>query len=103
MGIFSSIGRKVKEKVINVAMKSQLKKMEPAQRQMFEALMENNPALLEKIAKESQALTKGGESEMSAMMKIGKKYQKELAEAMQAAGVNPAQMQGGAAQTKGPF
>jgi len=103
MGIFSKLGKKVKDKAIGVAMKSQLKKMDPAQRQMFEALMENNPELLEKIALESQALIKGGESEMSAMMKIGKKYQKELAEAMQQAGVNPAQMQGGVGNVKGPF
>ncbi len=103
MGIFSKLGKKVKDKAVGVAMKSQLKKMDPAQRQMFEALMQNNPELLEKIAKESQALIKGGESEMSAMMKIGKKYQRELAEAMQAAGVNPAQMQGGMGDVKGPF
>jgi len=103
MGIFSNLGKKVKEKAVGVAMNRQLKKMDPAQRQMFEALMSENPALLEKIAKESQVLIKGGESEMSAMMKIGKKYQRELAEAMQAAGVNPAAMQGGAAKTKGPF
>ncbi|MCD5384687.1 MAG: hypothetical protein LRZ97_02100 [Candidatus Pacebacteria bacterium] len=103
MGIFGKFGKKIKDKAVGVAMKSQLKKMDPAQRQMFEALMHSNPDLLEKMAKESQTLIKSGESETSAMMRIGKKYQKELAEAMQAAGVNPTQMQGGAGETKGPF
>ena len=102
MGIFGNLGKKVKDKAVSIAMKRQLKKMDPAQRKMFEVLMENNPALLEKIAKESQSLIKGGDSEMGAMMKIGKKYQKELAEAMQSAGVNPSQMQGGAT-ARGPF
>ncbi len=103
MGIFGNIGKKIKDKAVGVAMQSQLKKMDPASRQMFEALMSTNPELLEKIAKESQVLIKAGESETSAMMKVGKKYQNELAQAMQEAGVNPAQMQGGAAKTKGPF
>jgi hypothetical protein len=103
MGIFGTLGQKVKDKAIGVAMHSQLKKMDPATRQMFEALMKSDPALLEKVAKESQALIKAGESEMSAMMKVGKKYQNELAQAMQKAGVNPSQMQGGVANTKGPF
>ena len=102
MSLFGKIGKKAKEKAINVAMRGQLKKMDPAQRQMFEALVDTNPELLEKIAKESQALIKGGKSQMQAMMEIGKKYQGELAQAMQSAGVNPAQMQGGA-PTKGPF
>ncbi len=102
MSILNKFGKKVKDKAVGMAMKSQLKKMDPAQRQMFEALMENNPELLEKIAKESQALIKSGKSQMQAMMEVGKKYQKELAQAMQSAGVNPNTMQGGA-QTKGPF
>lgn len=103
MGIFGNIGKKMKDKAVSIAMHKQLKKMDPAQRQMFEVLMQNNPELLEKIAKESQILIKGGETEMSAMMKIGKKYQNELAKAMQSAGVNPAQMQGGTPKTNGPF
>ncbi len=103
MGIFGKLGKKMKDKAMSVAMKRQLKKMDPAQRQMFEVLMENNPELLEKIAKESQALIKGGDSEMAAMMKVGKKYQGELAKAMQAAGVDPSQMQGGTPKTNGPF
>ncbi len=103
MGIFGNIGKKVKDKAINVALQSQLKKMDPAQREMFEALMSSNPELLEKIAKESQALIKSGKSEMQAMMEVGKKYQTELAQAMQSAGVNPAQMRGKVADVKGPF
>ncbi len=103
MGIFGNLGKKVKDKAVSVAIKRQLKKMDPAQRAMFESLMEQNPELLEKIAKESQALIKSGESQMSAMMKIGKKYQKELAEAMQNAGVNPNALQGDMGKIKGPF
>ena len=103
MGIFGNLGKKMKDKAIGIAMQKQLKKMDPAQRQMFEVLMKDNPELLEKIAKESQALIKAGDNEMSAMMKIGKKYQSELAKAMQSAGVNQANMQGGAPKTNGPF
>lgn len=78
MGIFS----KIKEKATHIALQAQLKKMDPASRQMFETLMHGNPELLETIAKEAKALTDKGESEMQAMMKVGKKYQKELAEAL---------------------
>ena len=95
MGIFSNI----KKKVTDFAVQRQLKNLDPASRQMFEALMENNPELLEKISKEAQALTKSGKTEMQAMQEVGKKYQKELAEALQGvAGKVPAGV-----GTKGPF
>ncbi len=103
MGIFGKFGKKIKDKAVGVAMKSQLKKMDPAQREMFEVLMSSNPELLEKMAKESQALIKSGKSEMQAMMEVGKKYQNELSKTMQDAGVNPSAMQSGSAKTKGPF
>ena len=103
MGLFSNIGKKVKNTAIKTAVKHQLKKMDPAQRQMFEALMENNPELLEKIALETQELIKGGETQMGAMMKIGKKYQHELAQAMQSAGIDPTQLQKSVGDVKGPF
>ena len=103
MSIFKNIGQKAKKVAMNAVMKKQLKNMDPAQRQMFEALLESNPELLEKMAVEAKELVKSGESEMGAMMKVGKKYQKELAEAMQNAGINPAQLQGGVGNIKGPF
>lgn len=95
MGIFSS----VKKKVTDFAVHQQLKKLDPASRQMFEALLENNPELLEKIAKEAEALTKSGKTQMQAMQEMGKKYQAELAEALQGvAGKMPKD-----AGIKGPF
>ncbi len=64
-------------------MASQLKNMPEDQRAMVEGLMENNPALLETIAKEMQTEMKAnGNNQMAAAMKVLPKYQKELQEAM---------------------
>lgn len=74
-------------KVKNFAMKKllekQLKDAPPEQQAMFMGLMENNPELLEKIAKEMQdELKTNGNNQMAAAMKVLPKYQAELLAAM---------------------
>jgi succinate dehydrogenase flavin-adding protein (antitoxin of CptAB toxin-antitoxin module) len=61
----------------------QLKNLPKEQQEMIMTLMENNPDLFAKIAKETEhKVKKEGKSQMVAMMEIGKKYQKELREAL---------------------
>jgi len=61
----------------------QLKDMPKEQQEMIMKLMENNPDLFAKIAKETEhKVKKEGKSQMVAMMEVGKKYQSELREAM---------------------
>lgn len=64
-------------------MQSQLKNMPKDQAEMLTSMVEKNPELFMKIAKETQELVKGGRDQMSAMMEVGKKYQKELQQLMQ--------------------
>lgn len=59
-------------------MERQLKNAPPEQRDMIMTLMEKDPALFEKIAKEMQAEIKAGKDQMSAAMKVMPKYQSEL-------------------------
>ena len=48
------------------------------QKEMIKKLVEVDPQLFEKIAKETQELIKAGKPEMYASFEIMKKYQKEL-------------------------
>lgn len=74
---------KVKQFAMKKVMQSQLKDMPEDQRAMVEGLMEKNPELLEKIAKEMQAEMKAnGNNQMAAAMKVLPKYQQELQAAM---------------------
>jgi hypothetical protein len=71
----------------NFAMKKllekQLKDAPPEQREMITALMEKDPELFTKIAKEMQEeLKKNGNNQMAAAMKVMPKYQKDLIGAM---------------------
>ena len=59
-------------------MKSQLKNLPKDQAEMIAAMVEKDPELFMKIAKEAQDLVKGGRDQMSAMMEVSKKYRKEL-------------------------
>ena len=64
-------------------MERQLKDAPPEQREMITALMEKNPAVFEKIAKEMQAeLKQNGNNQMAAAMKVLPKYQKEIMASM---------------------
>lgn len=52
------------------------------QQEMLMTLMEKNPDLMEKIAKEIQVEMKAGKNQMSAAMTVLPRHQKELQEAM---------------------
>lgn len=69
---------KLKEKAIQKVIKSQLKDMPKEQREMLEAMVDKNPELFVKIAKETQELVKQGKDQMVAMMEVSKKYRSEL-------------------------
>ena len=76
--MLGGLGSKLKNKAVQTALKAQLKKMPPEQRQMFELILEKDPELLIKMAEETQALIKEGKDQMVAMMEVGKKYQSQL-------------------------
>ena len=57
------------------------------QKEIINALVGEDPALFEKIAKETQELVKQGKPEMYAGFEVMKKYQKELQEVAAKAGV----------------
>lgn len=80
-------------------MERQLKNAPPEQKEMISALLEKNPAVFEKIAKEMQEeLKKNGNNQMAAAMKVLPKYQKEILEVMTPEMKQKlAAMQGGAA------
>ncbi len=60
-------------------LESQMKNAPEDQKQMILTMLEKDPALFEKIAKEMQAeLKANGNNQMSAAMKILPKYQKEI-------------------------
>ena len=63
-------------------MASQLKDMPKDQADMIAAMVEKNPELFMKIAKETQDLVKGGKDQMNAMMEVSKKYRSELEQLM---------------------
>jgi mRNA-degrading endonuclease RelE of RelBE toxin-antitoxin system len=61
----------------------QLKDMPKEQREMIQTLLEKNPDLFVKMSKEVEhKIKKEGKDQMLAMMEVGKKYQKELQEAL---------------------
>lgn len=57
------------------------------QKEMIQKLVEVDPKLFEKIAKETQELVKSGKPEMYASFEVMKKYQKELQEVAAKAGI----------------
>lgn len=62
----------------------QLKDMPKDQRDMIMKLLENNPDLFMKMSKEVEhKIKKEGKDQMLAMMEVGKKYQKEIKEALE--------------------
>ncbi len=69
-------------KLKNFAMKKllekQLKNVPEDQREMIMTMMEKDPALFEKIAKEMQEEMKKGGNQMAVAMKVLPKYQKEI-------------------------
>lgn len=74
---------KVKNFAVKKLLESQLKKVPADQREMIMTLVEKDPELFGKIAKELQAEMKsGGNNQMAAAMKVLPKYQKEIMAAM---------------------
>jgi len=73
----------LKKFLLKKMMKSQLKNMPKDQADMISTMVEQNPELFMKIAKETQALVKGGKDQMVATMEVSKKYEKELRQMMQ--------------------
>jgi len=67
-----------KKFIMKKLMKSQLKNMPKDQAEMIGAMIEKNPELFMKIAKETKELVKGGKDQAVAMMEVSKKYRKEL-------------------------
>ncbi len=74
--------QKAKNFMMRKLLEKQLKNAPQEQKEMIMTLMEKNPELLEKIAKEMQAEMKTGKNQMAAAMKVMPKYQAELKEAM---------------------
>lgn len=73
----------IKNFIMKKAAERQLKDVPPEQRDMIMKLLENNPDLFAKMAKEvEQKVKKEGRDQQVAMLEVGKKYQKELREAL---------------------
>lgn len=76
---------KLKNFAVKKVIESQLKNVPADQRAMILALVEKDPALFEKIAKELQTEMKSnGNNQMSAAMKVLPRYQKEILAVMPA-------------------
>jgi hypothetical protein len=69
---------KAKQFMTRKLMEHQLKKAPPEQRELIMTMMEKDPALFEKIAKEIEVEVKKGKSQQAAAMAVLPKYQKEL-------------------------
>ncbi len=68
----------IKEFFIKQAVKHGTKNLPKDQAEMLQGMVEKNPELFAKIAKEIEALKKAGKPEMYAALDVMKKYQKEL-------------------------
>lgn len=74
---------KIKNFAVKKLLQSQLKNAPEEQRELIMGMMEKDPALFEKIAKEMQAeLKRNGNNQMAAAMKVLPKYQAEIQKTM---------------------
>ncbi len=74
---------KLKQFALKKVLQSQMKNVPAEQQQMIMEMIEKDPSLFEKIAKEMQEeLKKNGNNQMAAAMKVLPKYQKEIMGAM---------------------
>lgn len=70
---------KLKQYALKKVLQSQMKDVPPEQQQMILEMIEKDPGLFEKIAKEMQEELKvNGNNQMAAAMKVLPKYQKEI-------------------------
>jgi hypothetical protein len=73
----------VKDFLIKKLAERQLKDMPAEQKEIVMTLLENNPDLFMKMSKEVEhKIKKEGKDQTLAMMEVGKKYQKELKQAL---------------------
>lgn len=77
----------IKQFFTKQATKYATRKLPEDQKEIINSLVEQDPKLFEKIAKETKELVKQGKPEMYASFEVMKKYQKELQEAAVRAGV----------------
>ena len=70
----------VKTFLMKKALKMQLKKLPPEQREIIETLLDENPELFERMTKELENLKKQGKGDMASMMEVMRKFQGELQE-----------------------
>ncbi len=74
---------KLKQFALKKVLEKQMKDAPPEQREMIMAMLEKDPELFEKIAKEMQdELKKNGNNQMAAATKVLPKYQKEILSVM---------------------
>lgn len=74
---------KVKDYAVKKLLDHQLKDVPEDQKAMIMAMVEKDPKLFEKVAKEMQAeLKQNGNNQMAAAMKVLPKYQNEIMSAM---------------------
>jgi hypothetical protein len=74
---------KLKNYAVKKVVQSQMKNVPADQQEMIMSMLEKDPAMFEKIAKEMQAeLKSNGNNQMAAAMKVLPKYQKEIMAAM---------------------
>lgn len=74
---------KMKQFALKKILQSQMKNVPADQQQMIMEMLEKDPVLFEKIAKEMQAeLKNNGNNQMAAAMKVLPKYQKEILSVM---------------------
>ncbi|MEX0918198.1 MAG: hypothetical protein WDZ93_03505 [Candidatus Paceibacterota bacterium] len=74
---------KIKNYAVKKLIQSQLKNVPEDQRQLIMEMVEKDPKLFEKIAKDMQEeLKKNGNNQMAAAMKVLPKYQAELQKSM---------------------
>jgi 2-oxo-4-hydroxy-4-carboxy--5-ureidoimidazoline (OHCU) decarboxylase len=68
----------LKKMMMKQMIKSQMKGMSEADQKKAMEMVDKNPDLFEKIAKETKELVDGGLDQMSAAMKVAQKYKDEL-------------------------
>jgi len=74
---------KIKNFAVKKLIKSQMKNVPADQQEMIMTMLDKDPALFEKVAKEMQTeLKANGNNQMKAAMKVLPKYQKEIMSAM---------------------
>lgn len=74
---------KLKQYALKKVLEKQMKDAPPEQREMIMGMLEKNPELFEKIAKEMQdELKRNGNNQMAAATKVLPKYQTELMSVM---------------------